>query len=44
MLEQLEQQGLVPRIGEDHRSPTIGVAVKAHVWRTGHTLGYPVPE
>ena len=42
--DQLKQYGLAQRIGEDHRFPTIGTAVKAYVRRTGTHWVDPVPD
>jgi MFS superfamily sulfate permease-like transporter len=42
--DQLGQYGLAQRIGEDHRFPTIGTAVKAYVRRTGTHWVDPVPD
>jgi MFS superfamily sulfate permease-like transporter len=42
--DQLKQYGLAQRIGESHRFPTIGTAVKAYVRRTGTHWVDPVPD
>jgi MFS superfamily sulfate permease-like transporter len=42
--DQLGEYGLAQRIGEDHRFPTIGTAVKAYVRRTNTPWVDPVPD
>jgi MFS superfamily sulfate permease-like transporter len=42
--DQLKQYGLAQRIGEDHRFPTVGTAVKAYVRGTGTYWVDPVPD
>ncbi len=42
--DQLKRYGLAQRIGDDHRFPTIGTAVKAYVHRTGTHWVDPVPD
>jgi MFS superfamily sulfate permease-like transporter len=42
--DRMQAYGLAQRIGEDHRFPTIGTAVRAYVERTGVEWEDPNPD